>query len=494
MLLRYYTLSPHTRLAEVAGRRWLLCRHPLQQFELNESAWRVLSALRPGTALEELVSPLTPELLDFLELKTAQGALRADYAATAPRTWPEVEVVIPVYANPAGLLRCLRALAAQAYPKERLRVTVVDDGSPQPVRDALPDAPPMALTLRWLRLEQNQGPATARNAALRQPWFDAPEGWGTLCAFIDSDCVPAPAWLAALVSVLEDQTLAATGGQVLGLRRDTWLARYEAECSSLNLGAQAGAAGDLALRHPYLPTCNLLVRRCALEGLGGFRDGLRFGEDVDLCWRLRAAGGRLFYYPPGAVAHDHRVRVGPFLARRCAYARSESWLRRAHPAHFPRGGLGALRAVVVVSAAASLAEPLPGLMVLGLGLVGEAALFWLRHSHLPVPLPVIPTAAALARRSAGGLAQVCRGAARVTLALWLPAAALFPSLWPALVAMLALGAWAEWQARRPALRLLEFAAGFGLDALGYSAGRLAGMLPLRKAAEPDYMPEGTRGE
>lgn len=492
MLLRYYTLSPHARLAEAAGGRWLLCRHPLQQFELNESAWRVLAALHPGAALEALVSPLTPELLDFLELKAAQGALRAGYAATAPRAWPEIEVVIPVYANPAGLLRCLRALAAQDYPKERLRVTVVDDGSPQPVREALPGAPPAALRLRWLHLERNQGPATARNAALRQPWPDAPGTWGTLCAFVDSDCVPAPGWLAALASVLEDETLAAAGGQVTGLRQDTWLARYEAECSSLNLGVQAGAAGGPAYRHPYLPTCNLVVRRAALQRVGGFRDGLRFGEDVDLCWRLQAAGERLFYYPPGAVAHDHRVRLGPFLARRRAYARSEAWLRRAHPERFPRGGVGALRGVAAVCAAASLAGPFPGLAALACGVAAESALFWLRRPPLPVPMPAATVAAALARRSAAGLAQVCRGAARATLVLWLPAAALFAPVWPALAAMLVLGGWGEWQARRPALRPWEFAAGFCLDALGYSVGKLEGMLAPRRAENAAAPPGGTR--
>ena len=40
----------------------------------------------------------------------------------------------------------------------------------------------------------------------------------------------------------------------------------------------------------YVPTCNLLVRRDAYLAAGGMREDLRFGEDVDLCWRLRARG------------------------------------------------------------------------------------------------------------------------------------------------------------------------------------------------------------
>ncbi len=40
----------------------------------------------------------------------------------------------------------------------------------------------------------------------------------------------------------------------------------------------------------YVPTCNLLVRRSTYEAAGGLREDLRVGEDVDLCWRLRATG------------------------------------------------------------------------------------------------------------------------------------------------------------------------------------------------------------
>ena len=39
------------------------------------------------------------------------------------------------------------------------------------------------------------------------------------------------------------------------------------------------------------------MRRAALEQLGGFAEDLRFGEDVDLVWRLVEAGHRVRYDP-----------------------------------------------------------------------------------------------------------------------------------------------------------------------------------------------------
>ncbi|HEX7927626.1 MAG TPA: mycofactocin biosynthesis glycosyltransferase MftF, partial [bacterium] len=470
MLHRIYTLAPRARLVEHAGRRLLVSDHPLQQFALNDTAWQVLSALSPSVPIDDLVSPVAPALLDFLEEKTVQGALRAEYRTTPPSDLPRVEVIIPVYTNAAGLQRCLEGLSRVEYPTDRLRVSVVDDGSPVPARDEVLQSTATSLTVRWLRLGVNQGPASARNAALDQPWPDAPDGWGDLCAFIDSDCVPRPQWLRTFAAAMEGGSLVAAGGQVLGLREDTWLARYEAACSSLNLGDIGGAAGEATHRHPYLPSCNLIVRRGALRAVGGFRAGLRLAEDVDLCWRLRAAGGRLFYYPPAAVAHDHRRRLLPFLWRKRAYARSEAWLRRYHPAHFPSSGLRGIRGLAIVAAIASAFSTADGLCVLVLGLLVEALVHRITQPRLGERLRFRVVAAAAVRRSVAGLAQVCRGALRAALVLWLPLVLLVPTLWPALLAMLALGGWAEWQHRRPALRWWTFAAGASLDAFGYSVG------------------------
>src|SRR5690349_24401332 len=99
MLHRIYTLTPRARLIEHAGRKLLVSDHPLQQFVLNDTAWQVLSALAPGMPIGDLVSPVTPALLDFLEEKPVQGALRAEYRTTPPSDLPTVEVLISVYAN-----------------------------------------------------------------------------------------------------------------------------------------------------------------------------------------------------------------------------------------------------------------------------------------------------------------------------------------------------------------------------------------------------------
>lgn len=49
----------------------------------------------------------------------------------------------------------------------------------------------------------------------------------------------------------------------------------------------------------------VLIRRIAFTSVGGFdEDYFMYVEDVDLCWRLRRAGWRVFYDPAAEVVHE----------------------------------------------------------------------------------------------------------------------------------------------------------------------------------------------
>jgi mycofactocin system glycosyltransferase len=241
----------------------------------------------------------------------------------------DVTVVIPVKDRAAMLARCLAAVAGR-YP-----VVVVDDGSAD--RDAV-----AAVAARYaaivLRRERTGGPAAARNDGLA--------GLRTeLVAFLDSDCVPPPNWIETLAPHLADPLVGAVAPRVVALPASTPAARYEQARGSLDLGV-APARVVPAGRVGYVPTAALLVRRAALDAVATraaadrpgdaqavFDPALRYGEDVDLIWRLHAAGWRIRYEPSVQVPHESPTTWPGLLARRFRYGTSAAPLARRHPAN-----------------------------------------------------------------------------------------------------------------------------------------------------------------
>src|SRR5207247_9490328 len=166
-------------------------------------------------------------------------------------------VVVPVRDREPQLAACLASVRALRYPADRMAVLVVVDGSGRPV--------PGPRGVGLVRLERARGPAGARTAG-------AGRCRSELLAFIDSDCVVEPGWLAALVGELADPAAAAAGGRVLAAATGRWLERYEAVRSPLDLGrARADARPGRPV--PVLVPANLVVRRAAFEARGGFGDG-----------------------------------------------------------------------------------------------------------------------------------------------------------------------------------------------------------------------------
>jgi hypothetical protein len=104
--------------------------------------------------------------------------------------------------------------------------------------------------------------------------------------------------------------------------------------TELAAGLHAGAAlqAGLYAANP-LPTSSVVLRRAALEAVGGFASPVRLAEDWDLWLRLAAAGYG-FVCEPGAVVR-YRRHPGGLTADVAALARCQLELHRAHGALVP---------------------------------------------------------------------------------------------------------------------------------------------------------------
>jgi mycofactocin system glycosyltransferase len=326
---------------------------------------------------------------------------------------------------------CLTALG------DEHEVVVVDDASADPdavVRVAA------AHRARLLRRTTNGGPGSARNSALAQVTSE-------FVAFVDSDCIPPAGWIERLAAHFADPLVAAVAPRIAARCSDTSAGRYSAARSCLDLGGQPARVRP-GSRVGYVPTAALVVRTEALAEVGWFDPALRYGEDVDLIWRLHAAGWRVRYDPSVVVEHAEPRTWRALLARRYRYGTSAAPLAKRHP-----------------DAIAPLVLP---------RWAGLTAPHALRRAG--VPRRYAP------RLAAGAIGQTCLGVGRYLTQF---AAPLLPTLGPGVAPLVLAEPVRDWLRDRPRLDPLRFVAGHLADDIAYGAGVYAGCfrhrttIPLR---------------
>ena len=263
---------------------------PLKLFRLTSGGVAVVDRIERGDAVEPSV--LVDRLLDAGAihplLVVADEAHR--FAAT------DVTIVVPVH----GVLRHAPAGAI-----------VVDDASPSPVAGAT------------IRLETNVGAGGARMAGLEH--VTTP-----LVAFVDSGVTLPDAWLDGLLPHFDDARVGLVAPRIRSTPGASALERYEAQRSPLDLGPEPGRI-RAGTRVSYVPAAALVVRVDAIHQVGGFDIDVRFGEDVDLLWRLDEAGWSCRYEPAVVARHRPRPTWREWVGQRIDYGSSAAPLAIRHP-------------------------------------------------------------------------------------------------------------------------------------------------------------------
>jgi mycofactocin system glycosyltransferase len=372
----------------------------------------------------------------------------------------DVTVVIPVRDRPEGLARLLVALrddpATTALP-----VVVVDDGSSVPVdgRGA-----------RVIRHELSRGPAAARNTGLRAARTP-------FVVFLDSDCVPVTGWLDALRPHVADPRLALVAPRVVALRgaEDGWLASYESAVSALDMGPEPAAVRPLSAVS-YVPSAAVLARRAALGD--GFDASMRVAEDVDLVWRLSAAGWRVRYEPAAAVAHEHPSRTGQWLRRRAFYGTGAALLAARHGSAVAPVVLAPESAVAWATALLGGRRGSAGAAVL----LGVTALRLARRLRRPgEPLPLAFAAGLVLRGQSAAGRTLARSVTRHHWPLAATAAVVSRRARRLVLAVAVADAVAGWWPYRGRMGPVRFAVARRLEDLAYGGGLWWGALRGRSA-------------
>lgn len=342
---------------------------PLRLFRLTEAGRAVAAALECDGDLPDGHRRLTDRLIDAGVVHPVLPTQAIEAAA--------LTVVIPAFrelpAHLPGDCRCI----------------VVDDASPEPV--------PERDGVVTVRLDHNIGPAGARNRGLAV--VDTP-----FVAFVDSDVSITDSELLRLASHLGDPSVALVAPRVRAASAPGALAGYERHHSPLDMGAEPARVAA-ATRVSYVPAAVIVCRTDAVRAIGGFDERLRFGEDVDLVWRLVEGGWRCRFEPAVEALHRTRPTLRGWLAQRFRYGTSAAPLARRHP--------GALAPVRINGwSAATWIPVVAGMPLLG-GLIGSLSAVLLVRK-----LPFLAARESLRIAALGNLYAGRLLAAAITRAWW----------------------------------------------------------------------------
>lgn len=198
------------------------------------------------------------------------------------------------------LVRCLASLQGRAE-----RVVYVDSGSTD---GSVAAARAAGAEVVELDLSRPFTAARARNAGFARLCDIAPDiGF---VQFLDGDCELAEGWIdAALAALAAEPDIAV----VCGRRRERhpeaslWNRMIDAEWDS-PAGEAKACGGDA------------MMRRSAVEAVGGYREDLIAGEEPEMCFRMRGAGWRILRLDAEMTLHD------------AAMTRMAQWWQRARRA------------------------------------------------------------------------------------------------------------------------------------------------------------------
>jgi len=200
---------------------------------------------------------------------------------------PKVSVIIPAYNTAPFIAETLDSVFGQTF--RDFEVIVINDGSPD-TADLEAALQPYMSRIRYIK-QENRGLPGARNAGIRL-------ARGELLAFVDSDDIWMPDYLAAQVQFLDshprvyasisDALLFGSGGDVV------W------KMLKQGTGPVLGFEQMLKRQGGQLPSATVARRQRVLE-IGMFDEQTRIGEDVEFCVRL--------CFPEGAIGYLGRVLV-----------------------------------------------------------------------------------------------------------------------------------------------------------------------------------------
>lgn len=205
-----------------------------------------------------------------------------------------ISVVIPLYNKAGQIVNTLQSVLRQTFGE--FEVVVVDDGSSD---GSVDEARKVHDGRIRIVAQANAGVAAARNYGISEARYD-------LIAFLDAD----DEWKPRYLEIQHDLYKKYPQCSVYACNYEFRNARGEVTPTVLNKLPFDGMDGVLdnyfdvaSCSHPPLWTSAVMVRKRAVQAIGGFSEGIRSGEDL-LTWARLVVDGHVAFSREVCAVYD----------------------------------------------------------------------------------------------------------------------------------------------------------------------------------------------
>lgn len=211
---------------------------------------------------------------------------------------PSISIIIPTFNRVKVLKPALLSLNGLDYPRGKLEVVVVSDGSTDGTDEMMEQiGKKLNYRLSFIK-EERRGISHAKNVAIEH-------SRGEIIVSTDDDCMFEPDWLKKLIAPFKDSRVASTGGPDRAYKEGnlfSMAANYAFSCF-VGSGGVHGRPVPVKIGRFCPMGCNMAIRKKALDEVGLFDEKIAPGEETDLLYRLGKAGYQTVSVPEAFVWH-----------------------------------------------------------------------------------------------------------------------------------------------------------------------------------------------
>ncbi len=215
-----------------------------------------------------------------------------------------LSIIVPVYNRPEEVKELLESLTRQNFFDYEL--IIVEDGSTLRCEELVYSYQALIPSLQYHYIE-NGGPSKARN-------YGAKFAQGDYLLILDSDVTLPKRYLEIIEKYIIKTRADAFGGPDAANPSFSPMQKAVSYAMTSILttgGIRGGSANRMEQFKPR--SFNMGCRRSVFNKLGGFDEGLRYGEDIDFSLRLIRRGFRVLLFRQAYVYHKRRIDLRKFF-------------------------------------------------------------------------------------------------------------------------------------------------------------------------------------